>query len=269
MALRDGEVAYVRQIVADGLPQVDAFAIADLPRLEPHWRDLAERAAEPNPFAERAFLIPATRRVAPRGLTALCVWRAPDRGRLDALAILRRARAPFGIVDVWLSELAPLAALLMDGERAVASLEAITGWLATERPAIVALGLPNLDVNGKLAQALRTVSTKHALRLAASNVRRRAALECGPGANFAASLEAKRRKEWRRLRRRLQDRGKLMFSWSREPSRDRRFAGPRGSGLEGRAGDSPLGRREPSRIRSRNAARVRGAGPVANRAALS
>lgn len=179
---------------------------------------MAERTAEPNPFAESAFLISATRHVAPRGLTALCVWRAPDRGRLDALAILRRARAPFGIVDVWVSELAPLAALLMDGARAVASLEAITGWLARERPAIVALGLPNLDVNGKLAQALRTVSTKHALRLATSNVRRRAALDCGPATNFAASLEAKRRKEWRRLRRRLEDRGKLAFSWSREPA---------------------------------------------------
>jgi hypothetical protein len=155
---RDGEVALLRQILADGPPQVDAFAIADLPRLEPHWRDLAEQATEPNPFAESAFLISATRRIAPRSLTALCVWRAPDRGRLDTLAILRRARAPFGIVDVWRSELAPLAALLMDGERAVASLEAIAGWLARERPAIVALGLPNLDVNGKLARALRTVS---------------------------------------------------------------------------------------------------------------
>jgi CelD/BcsL family acetyltransferase involved in cellulose biosynthesis len=218
MALRDVEGALLRQIVADGPPQVDAFAVADLPCLEAHWRDLAERAVEPNPFAERAFLIPATSRVAPRGLTAVCVWRAADRGRLDALAILRRAHAPLGIADVWLSELAPLAALLMDGERAVASLEAIMSWLATERPAIVALGLPNLDVDGKLAQALRTVSTKHALRLATCNVRRRAALDCGPGANFAISLEAKRRKEWRRLKRRLEDRGKLAFSWSREPA---------------------------------------------------
>jgi CelD/BcsL family acetyltransferase involved in cellulose biosynthesis len=233
-------VAYVRQIVADRPPQVDAFAIADLPRLEPHWRDLAERAAEPNPFAESAFLISATRRVAPRGLTALCVWRAPDRGRVDALAILRRARAPFGIPDVWLSELAPLAALLIDDERAVASLEAITGWLARERPAIVALGLPNLDINGKLAQALRTVSAKHALHLAASNVRRRAALDCGPGANFAASLEAKRRKEWRRLKRRLEDRGKLEFAWSRELTAIEDFLALEAAGWKGARGTALL-----------------------------
>jgi CelD/BcsL family acetyltransferase involved in cellulose biosynthesis len=208
----------VRRIVADGPHQVDAVAIPDLTRLEPQWRDLAQRVAEPNPFAESAFVIAATRHIAPRGLTALCIWRDPDRRRLDALAILQRARAPLPIVDVWRSELAPLAALLVDGERAVASLEAIAGWLASERPAIVALGLSNLDVCGKLAQALRRVSTKHALRLAESNVRQRAALDCGPGANFVASLEAKRRKEWRRLRRRLEDRGNVAFSWSDEPA---------------------------------------------------
>src|SRR5271165_2995804 len=79
---------------ADGPPQVDACAIADLARLEPHWRDLGGRAAEPNPFAESAFLIPATRHIALRDLTALCVWRGPDRERLDALAILRRPESP-------------------------------------------------------------------------------------------------------------------------------------------------------------------------------
>lgn len=66
----------------------------------PQWRDLGGRAGEPNPFADSAFLIPATRHIAPRGLTALCVWGGPDRERLDALAILRRARAPLAIVDV-------------------------------------------------------------------------------------------------------------------------------------------------------------------------
>ncbi len=221
---------------ADGPPQVDAYAIADLSGLEPQWRDLAERAAEPNPFAESAFLIPATGHVAPRGLTALCVWGAPDRKRLDALAILGRARAPLAIVDVWRSELAPLPALLVDGERAIASLEALAGWLARERPAIVALGLPNVEVNGKLAQALRGISTKRALRLAASNPRQRAALDCCPGANFAALLDAKQRKEWGRLRRRLEGRGKLEFTWSHEPTAIEDFLTLEAAGWKGARG---------------------------------
>ena len=41
--------------LADGPPQVDACAIADLVRLEPQWRDLGGRAGEPNPFADSAF----------------------------------------------------------------------------------------------------------------------------------------------------------------------------------------------------------------------
>jgi CelD/BcsL family acetyltransferase involved in cellulose biosynthesis len=221
---------------AGGPPQVDACATADLARFEPQWRDLSERAVEPNPFAESAFLIPATRHIAPRSLTALCVWGGPDRERLDALAILRRARAPLAIVDVWRSELAPLSALLIDGERAIASLEAMAGWLAKERPAIVALGLPNVEVNGKLAQALRGISTKRALRLAASNPRQRAALDCAPGANFAALLDAKPRKEWGRLRRRLEDRGNLEFAWSHEATAIEDFLTLEAAGWKGARG---------------------------------
>jgi CelD/BcsL family acetyltransferase involved in cellulose biosynthesis len=201
----------------NGPPQVDACAIEDLARCEPQWRDLGARAGDRNPFAESAFLISATRHIAPRGLTALRVW-GPNRARLDALAIIRPRRAPFGIVDLWRSEQAPLAAILVDGETAIASLEAMVDWLARRKPAALALGLPNVDVNGKLAEAIRIVAAKRDLRLVASNVRQRAALDCGPGANFTALLDAKRRKEWARLRRRLEDRGKLEFAWSHEPA---------------------------------------------------
>lgn len=126
--------------------------------------------------------------------------------------------------------------LLVDGERAIASLEAMAGWLARERPAIVALGLPNVEVNGKLAQALRAISTKRALRLMASNPRQRAALDCGPGANFAALLDAKQRKEWGRLRRRLKDRGNLDFTWSHEPTAIEDFLTLEAAGWKGARG---------------------------------
>ena len=204
-------------IAVNGPPQIDACAIGDLSSCEPQWRDLGARAGDPNPFGESAFLIPASRHIASRGLTALCVW-GPNRARLDAFAIIRPQRAPFGIVDIWRSEQAPLSALLVDGETAIASLEAMVDWLAKGRPTAVALGLPNVNVNGRLAEALRIVAAKRSLRLVASNVRQRAALDCGRGANFTALLDARRRKEWGRLRRRLEDRGKLEFAWSRGPA---------------------------------------------------
>ena len=202
--------------MANCSPQVEACAIEDLANCEAHWRELAARAGDRNPFAESPFLIAATRHIPSGGLAVLRVW-SPGRARLDALAIIRPQRAPFGIVDIWRSDQAPLAALILDDETAIASMEALMDWLARERRKAVALGLPNVDMNGRLAEALRTVAAKHALRLEASNMRRRAALDCGPGANFAALLDAKRRKEWGRLRRRLADRGKLDFGWSHEP----------------------------------------------------
>jgi CelD/BcsL family acetyltransferase involved in cellulose biosynthesis len=226
----------VSNIAMDGAPQVDAYPVGDLTRLEPYWRDLGLRAGDPNPFGESAFLASATRHVAPRGLAALCVWESSGRARLDALALIRPARTPFAIVDVWRSELAPLPALLVDAGKAIASLEAMVGWMARERPAAVALGLSNVDVNGAFAQGLRAIAAKDGLRLEASNVRQRAALDCGPGANFVATLDAKRRKEWRRLRRRLEDRGNLEFSWSQEPAAIEDFLALEASGWKGARG---------------------------------
>ncbi len=223
------------QIAIDGAPRVEARPVADLSRLEPYWRDLGARSADPNPFGESAFLVPAAQHVAPRGLTALCVWDG-GRGRLDALALIRPIRRPSAIIDVWRSELAPLPAWLADGERTIGSLEAIVRWLAKEMPAAVALGLPSVDVNGALAQALRAVAAKGGLRLEVSNARKRAALECGPGANFDRALEAKRRKEWRRLRRRLEDRGKLEFDWSRESDAVEDFLTLEAAGWKGARG---------------------------------
>jgi CelD/BcsL family acetyltransferase involved in cellulose biosynthesis len=193
---------------------IEACSVADLARLEPFWRDLGSRALEPNPFAESAFLIPATRRIAPRGLVALCVWGPRTGTRLDAVAILRAPLLPFAIVDVWRSEQAPLAALLVDRERAVSSLEAMADWVRQRWPTAVALGLPNVAVAGPLACAIRALATGRSSRLYLVNSRPRAALPCGPNANFVRSLDPRRRKEWGRQRRRLEQLGKLEFDWS-------------------------------------------------------
>jgi CelD/BcsL family acetyltransferase involved in cellulose biosynthesis len=198
----------------DNVPLVDAHSLTDLPRVESHWRGLAARALEPNPFAESAFLIPAAKTIAPRRLTALCVWESPKRTRLNGLAILRSRLAPFGLVGVWRSEQAPLPALLLDCERADVALEAIADWLASHWPWAVGLGVAAVDVDGGLAEALRTTAARRSLRLDGSNPRLRAALPCGSGANFAALLGAQRRKEWGRTRRRLEELGKLEFAWS-------------------------------------------------------
>ncbi len=197
---------------------IDVCSASEIERLGPCWDDLAGRALEPNPFAERAFLIPALRRLSHRKLVLLCAWNGPDRTRLDAIAALQTSVVPFGVVDVWRSEQAPLAALLLDREQAATALEAMSGCLARHWAGAVGLGLANVDVHGALAGTLRTLAAKRRVRLDLANLRPRAALACGAGANFERPLPGRRRKEWARLKRRLMERGRLDFEWSDQPA---------------------------------------------------
>ena len=197
---------------------IDVCSTSEIERLGPCWDDLAGRALEPNPFAERAFLIPALRHLSRRKLVVLCVWNGPDLARLDAIAVLRASVVPFGVVDVWRVEQAPYAALLLDRESAAPAVEAISCWLARQWPGAVGLGIADVDVNGALAETLRMLAARRRLRLDLSSPRRRAALACGAGANFERPIAARRRKEWARLKRRLMERGRLDFEWSDNPA---------------------------------------------------
>jgi CelD/BcsL family acetyltransferase involved in cellulose biosynthesis len=80
------------------------------------------------------------------------------------------------------------------------------------------------------------MAARRSLRLDASNPRLRAALACGSGANFVALLRAKRRKEWGRARRRLEERGKLEFAWSDDPSAIEDFLALESAGWKGERG---------------------------------
>ena len=203
---------------------IDVCSTSEIERLGPCWDDLAGRALEPNPFAERAFLIPALRHLSRRKLVVLCVWNGPDRARLDAIAVLRASVVPFGVVDVWRGEQAPYAALLLDRESAAPAVEAISCWLARQWPGAVGLGIADVDVNGALAETLRMLAARRRLRLDLSSPRRRAALACGAGANFERPIAARRRKEWARLKRRLMERGRLDFEWSDNRRRSKAFS---------------------------------------------
>ena len=245
---------------------IDVCSTSEIERLGPCWDDLAGRALEPNPFAERAFLIPALRHLSRRKLVVLCVWNGPDRVRLDAIAVLRASVVPFGVVDVWRGEQAPYAALLLDRELAAPAVEAISCWLARQWPGAVGLGIADVDVNGALAETLRMLAARRRLRLDLSSPRRRAALACGAGANFERPIAARRRKEWARLKRRLMERGRLDFEWSDQPGGDRKPSRAGSCGLEGRAGDGAQRRSGARRIRPRDARRFRLAEANADRA---
>ena len=164
------------------------------------------------------------------------MWDGPERTRLNAVVALQRPVAPFGVADVWRSDQAPLAALLVDRETAGRALESMTDWLARNWPGTVGLGLANVDVGGALAQAFRDLSVRRSLRLEISNPRRRAALACGAGAGFETLIAARRRKEWGRLKRRLMDCGRLDFDWSDGPGAVEDFLRLEAAGWKGAQG---------------------------------
>ncbi|HYA74144.1 MAG TPA: GNAT family N-acetyltransferase [Roseiarcus sp.] len=182
----------------------------DLARCEAAWLNLAARAAEPNVFAESAFLMPALLRLAPAGRVAtLLVWSDAARGTLIGVAALEIPRWPLGLARVWQSEQAGLAAIVLDGDAAGRALSAILAWLARERRGVPGLLLPSVETNGPVARAVEALAARESLRLETLNARRRAALPAGPTSRFEAGLDKKRRKEWARQRRRLEERGRV------------------------------------------------------------
>ena len=183
---------------------------SELVRCEAAWRDLAARAAEPNVFAESAFVIPALTRLAPGDrVQTLLAWSDAARQTLIGVAALELPRLPLGLARVWRSEQAGLAAIALDRDAVGPALSAILAWLARERRGVSGLLLPSLETNGPIARTLEAFAARESLRLEIINRRRRAALAAGPTARFEASLDKKRRKEWARQRRRRQERGRV------------------------------------------------------------
>jgi CelD/BcsL family acetyltransferase involved in cellulose biosynthesis len=195
---------------ADGSTAVvEAVDRRDLLRFEAAWRDLAARVAEPNAFAEPDFLIPALQRLADARVRVLVVWRDADRAKLVGLAAIAPPRLRFGLASLWRSEQAALPAILLDRDAATEALAAIVDALRVKAPRLLGLRLPFSTVDGPIAAAAAALAARRALSLKAAYPRRRAALVVGAKASFEARLDKRRRKEWARQRRRLEELGAL------------------------------------------------------------
>jgi CelD/BcsL family acetyltransferase involved in cellulose biosynthesis len=181
----------------------------DLPRFEAAWRDLAARAGEPNAFAEADFLIPALQRLASARVRTLLVWRDGNRDALIGLAAIAPPRLRFGLASLWRSEQAALPAILLDRDAATDALATLVDSLRAKSPGLVGLRLPFSTVDGPVAAAAAALAARRSLSLKAAHWRRRAALVAGAKASFEARLDKRRRKEWARQRRRLEELGRL------------------------------------------------------------
>lgn len=185
---------------------VEIASVDELARRQAAWRALVDRAAEPNVFADPAFLLPALRRLAPERLTPLLIWRDTRRSALIGLIVLRKPLFGLGLARPWRSEQAGLAAMLFDRDALEGAVAAILAWA---RPRCAGIVWSAVEREGPLARALSALATRERLRLDVVNPRRRAALIVAGEERFDAGLDKKRRKDWARQARRLAERGAL------------------------------------------------------------
>jgi CelD/BcsL family acetyltransferase involved in cellulose biosynthesis len=185
--------------------------------LEPAWRDLAESAAEPNPFYAPALLLPALDAFsadAPR----LAIVR-DDNARLIALAPLAPmrgySRLPVRYVATWKHPHCFFAAPLL---RKGCEKDALAALFDLAEREGAFLRLQHLDASGPVCAAAREIADETGRLTADSNRYERALLKGGyeTEAYLQTALRGKKRKELRRLRNRLEEEGEVAFETLRE-----------------------------------------------------
>lgn len=211
------------------------------------WADLCKRALEPNVFLEPAFALPLVQHVRhARRPSFLLVWEDADAtsfGRLVGLLPLAARRHPADRVRRGFAD--PQACLgvpLLDRARAADAWATLLDWLAGDRSA-AALSLGLLPRDGAFFRLLVEADVGGRCRIL--DEQRRACLPASaPVGTVACFRSAKRRKETRRQRRRLADRGARVFASVRTPSEVRcateRFLALEHAGWKGGRGSALL-----------------------------
>lgn len=170
------------------------------------WRDLAGRAAEPNPFFEAEFVMPAAHRLGADGVT-LAVAADGDEW-LACMPVERRSRwrrFPGRWLVTWRHVYCFLGTPLVDAARQEAALDLLMDGLSGDRRATWAT-LEWLADDGPLWLALDRVLAERRARGVGLEEFERAVLRRRPEATYLEdTLKPSRLKELRRLGRRLED----------------------------------------------------------------
>jgi CelD/BcsL family acetyltransferase involved in cellulose biosynthesis len=184
------------------------------------WDSLADRASEPNVFAERWFFEPAARHLAPSGETRLLAAWSADGDETALLGLLplrveaRYGRSPVPHVENWRHHHAFLGTPLIRDGRECDFWAAILAELDRAPWAKGFLYLTNLVEDGPVHRGLVEATT--GIGRPCDTVYRfeRALLASGlsPTAYYEASVRNKKRKELRRLSNRLAELGALDFA---------------------------------------------------------
>jgi CelD/BcsL family acetyltransferase involved in cellulose biosynthesis len=222
---RDGTasaIASARRAVLAGRYPVDSLAVewrtfAELAAIVSEWRELAERALEPNVFYEPAFALAAAAVFAPDA-GAMLVWSAASPRRLLGLFPARIERRRYGFNLPLLVGLThsygPLGVPLVEREAAEPVVAAWLAHLAADAALPGLVLLPFLSQNGALAAALELILRRAQMPFADFDRHQRALLApSGERSLYVErALSHHRRKELRRQWRRLAETGAVVLS---------------------------------------------------------
>jgi CelD/BcsL family acetyltransferase involved in cellulose biosynthesis len=188
--------------------------------LEPivrEWRDLAERALEPNIFYEPAFALAAAQ-VFGNDAGALLVWSGTSPRRLLGLFPARVEKRRYGfnlpILLGWTHPFAPLGVPLVEREAAEPIIAAWLAHLAADPALPGALLLPFLTEQGPFAATLDAIVRRAQMPVADFERHQRAQLAPAGerGRYLERAIGKHRHKELRRQWRRLSETGAVLFT---------------------------------------------------------
>lgn len=186
---------------------------------------LAKRAVEPNVFFNPRFLAPAMPRLEDREVR-LAVIRDGDefRSRLRLLVpfSVERPAGPFGVpvMRTWSSPFGPLGVPLVDRDDPAGVIEDLFSLIARQRLGLPKVFvLPDMRLDGPVAGLIRSVCATAGLPLETTGEVERPFLEghADPDAYLRAALTRHRAGEFRRLKRRLAEQGRLEHMIARNP----------------------------------------------------
>lgn len=191
--------------------RVESRPLTALDTIADEWRSLVSRALEPNVFYEPAFAL-AAMPVFGTDAVATLVW--SGNGRLMGLF---PARTRHGSMSGWTHPYAPLGVPLVDRDAPEAVIAAWLDHLADNRAMPSRLFMPLIAEDGPFAAALNAVLARSGRASAAFGRHQRALLDPTDGREgyLDHAVSTGRRKELRRLRRRLEDIAPVTFKTAR------------------------------------------------------
>jgi CelD/BcsL family acetyltransferase involved in cellulose biosynthesis len=223
-----------------------AWSVMDAPEARYAWDALAQCAAEPNPFHESWYLLPALRALDPQGSVKLL--RIEIDGVLAGLAPLRHERKyykwPIPQLCSWIHGNCFLGAPLVAAGLELPFWRAFLDWADRHGGTSLFLHLGVMPLDGPIYRALQAVLAEQGRLAGLVHHEERAMLASSltPTAYFEESLSGKKRKELRRQSARLAELGEVKFERRRDDHRLARwtedFLSLEHSGWKGSAGSA-------------------------------